>query len=315
MMPIPDSSKTCTADFADRHIHGIAGVDFATSNVADIRAALQYLHSRRTTIVAASIPTVGITEVSSILERLNFLVAAGSLEGVHLEGPFIASDYAGAHPAQAILSPTSPQGRSYLDTVLAHQQTSAPVTMMTVAPEVEGFEHLVERLVSHGITPALGHTAATYEQMRHGINVVHALTRAPVVITHAYNAMRGFHHRDPGPMLAVLEAATYELAVVELIADGRHVDLAIIRWWFENHPEAIRLVSDASAATLPSGSPPLTHNMPQLGHAGLTYPVPDGPVRTEGNTLASGAKDLLAIHDDLVSAGLDHAAVCGAMRP
>lgn len=313
-MPIPDSSRACSADFVDRHIHGIAGVDFATSSVADIRSGLEYLYSRRTRRVTASIPTVDITQLSSSLERLGPLVVAGLLEGVHLEGPFIARDYAGAHPVQAVLSPASSQGSSYLEAVLAHQRTHGVVTMMTLAPELEGFDTLVEALVAHGIAPALGHTDATYEQMAHAITVIHALTEAPVVITHAYNAMRGFHHRDPGPMLAVLEAAANDRVIVELIADGRHVHLGLIRWWFAHHPEAIRLVSDASAATVPPGGHPIGDSLPRLGHAQLDYPELQGPVVTDDHTLASGAKDLLAIHDDLVAAGVDHAAVCAAMR-
>ena len=85
-----DSSKSCTAQFADQHIHGLAGVDFATSTTSDIRAALALLAARRTTQVTASIPTVQQQQVPAILARLGPLFHEGLLSGIHFEGPFLA---------------------------------------------------------------------------------------------------------------------------------------------------------------------------------------------------------------------------------
>lgn len=313
-MPTHDSSKTCTHTFADRHIHGIAGVDFATSSVMQIRAALALLNSRRTTTVTASVPTVELSVLGGTLDRLASLHVEGLLAGVHLEGPFISPDFAGAHPHHAILTPDSSAGRVFVDTVLAYQSKSPVVTMMTVAPEVSGFEHLARQLALHGIQPALGHTGASYAQMRNAIDVVHGLTGRPVVITHLYNAMRGFHHRDPGPLLAILEAAQAGQVIVELIADGHHVNMALIQWWFHHHPAAVRLVSDASAATRIAGQPLLSNESPKLGHIALRRGDQVGPMLADGHTIASGGKDLLAIHDDLVAAGVAHDRVCDAMR-
>ena len=313
-MQTHDSSRICTHTFADRHIHGIAGVDFATSSVSEIRAALTLLASRRTTTVTASVPTVELSVLGNTLDRLRILHAEDLLAGVHLEGPFISADFAGAHPHNAILDPDSNAGRAFLDTVFEYQADSPSVTMMTVAPEVAGFEHLVSQLALHGIETALGHTGASYEQMRHAIEVVHGHTGQPVVITHLYNAMRGFHHRDPGPLLAILEAVQACKVIVELIADEHHVDMALIRWWFDHHPAAVRLVSDASAATHITSCAPLSDKPPRLGHMTLQHGKKAGPMLTGGHTIASGGKDLLAIHDGLVAAGLDHDLVCTAMR-
>lgn len=313
-MQTPGSSSACTHTFTDRHIHGIAGVDFATSPTADITAALQFLRRRRTTRVTASLPTLPVSFMSPVLQRLTPLCHRGLLDGVHLEGPFLAPTRAGAHPRDAILAPNTPDGRHLLALLLDHQATEPVLTMMTVAPELPGFDTLVPLLVEHNIAPALGHTDATYQQMSSGITTVLELTGQPVVITHCYNAMRGFHHRDPGPLLAIEQAAARGEVIVELIADGHHVDFEIIRWWFETHPTAVRLVSDASAATLPAGVSPLTAQAPRLGTQHLGYPLQAGPLLPDGQTLASGAADLLAIHDALVARGMDHAAVCAAMR-
>lgn len=309
-----DSSKSCTAQFADQHIHGLAGVDFATSTTSDIRAALALLAARRTTQVTASIPTVQQQQVPAILARLGPLFHEGLLSGIHFEGPFLAPAYAGAHSRQALLAPGELAGQNFLATVLKHQELAPMITMMTVAPELVGFEALVQQLVAYGIAPALGHTNAAYEQMRDGIDLVFQLTGRPVIITHLYNAMRGFHHREPGPLLAVIEAAQRGMVSIELIADGHHVHAGVISWWLTTYPTAVRLVSDASAATLPSGCKPLTQSTPMLGLTSLGYPSSGSPMLADGYTRASGASDLATIHDDLVAHGLDHAAVCAAMR-
>lgn len=313
-MPTPDSSNSCAQTFTDRHIHGIAGVDFATSPVPHIRDALTLLATRRTFSVTASLPSLELAALTEAFDRLGGLHAAGLLAGVHLEGPFLAPEFAGAHPHHVLELPNGASGQRCVDQVLGQQRDTGMVSMMTLAPELPGSSRLIEQLVQHDIEPALGHTGANYEQMRKAIEQIYALTGRPVVITHLYNAMRGFHHRDPGPLLAVFEAAQAQRVNVELIADGLHLAPDLVRWWFRHHPEAVRLVSDASAATRVPGHAPIATGTIRLGHAVLSETPDDGPRLSDGQTIASGGKDLLAIHDDLVAAGVDHELVCAAMR-
>lgn len=314
MMQTPVSSRACTRTFTDRHIHGIAAVDFATSPVAQIREALALLARRRTTGVVTSLPSLHKADLDDALSRLGHLYAQRLVTGVHLEGPFIAADYAGAHPTSVLHTPASAAGQRVFDTIMEHQSASSLVTMMTVAPELPGFAALVPRLVAHGIEPALGHTGATYAQLHEAIDLVTAHTGRPAVITHLYNAMRGFHHRDPGPPLAVAEAAADGRVTVELIADGHHVDHRLIVWWFRNYPDAVRLVSDASAATSIPEVSDIGSGPARLGHQVLHTQPQLGPRLANGQTIASGSKDLLTIHNDLVAAGIDHELVCAAMR-
>lgn len=313
-MQTPDSSDSCTQTFHDRHIHGIAGVDFATSSLAEIQAALELLHRRRTSRVTASLPSLAPKALYAALDRLRKLYATGLVDGVHLEGPFLAAEYAGAHPHQALLIPNSNAGRDLIESLCQVQADTPLITMMTVAPELPGFQTLARQLVTNNITPALGHTGATYDHMREAIRFVFDLTGKPVVITHLYNAMRGFHHRDPGPLLAIVEAAESKQVSIELIADGHHVDFGLIRWWFKHYPPAVRLVSDASAATAIAKVASLSTSTPRLGHRLLHSGVDAGPLLADQATIASGAHDLLSIHDRLVVAGFDHDLVCAAMR-
>src|SRR5699024_6938168 len=141
----PVSSNTCTQTFRDRHIHGIAGVDFATSSSEQIRAALALLRHRRTTHVTASLPSLHADNLWAALARLQSLHEQGLVAGVHLEGPFIAPEYAGAHPHEVLLKPDSVAGRDLLGQLLQLQAETSLVTMMTVAPELPGFEYLAQQ--------------------------------------------------------------------------------------------------------------------------------------------------------------------------
>src|SRR5699024_12135428 len=99
---------------------------------------LDLLRTRRTTQVTASIPTLPQPDTAAILDRLRPIFNDDLLAGVHFEGPFIADDFAGAHPRQAVLCPAEPNGQAFLATVLGHQAATPMVTMMTVAPELDG---------------------------------------------------------------------------------------------------------------------------------------------------------------------------------
>src|SRR5690625_5240290 len=230
-----DSSNKCTETFADRHIHRIDGGDFGTASSAEIIGAIELWPRRGNTKLTASSTTVPVTAFPDILQRLWPLVADNVLDGIHLEGPFLARGFAGAHPHDHVLAANSVLGRQLLDIVESHQTIQPSITMMTVAPETPGFSHLVHRLLDCGIIPALGHTAATAQQMRDGIQLLYDLTGDPVVITHCHNAMPPLHHRDPGPLLAIFEAAAADMVRVELIADGFHLDYELISWWLATY--------------------------------------------------------------------------------
>src|SRR5699024_8617354 len=153
-----------------RAIPGHGGGDFRYLFAGGNTAALDLLASRRTTNVTASIPTVSVTALPEILQRLSPLVADNLLDGIHVEGPFIAQRFAGAHPHEHILAATSDLGCQVLDIIETHQTRQPSITMMTVAPETPCFGQLVHLLLDCGIVPALGHTAATTQQMRDAID-------------------------------------------------------------------------------------------------------------------------------------------------
>ena len=146
------------------------------------------------------------------------LVDDGTLVGIHLEGPFLAPTRCGAQDPAGMLRPDPRLLDRLLDAGRGH------VVSMTYAAELDGADSLVDQLNSRGVLPSLGHTDADAATASASLSYAsgHARTgRASV--THLFNGMRPFHHRDPGPVAAALAAAGRGEAVVELVADGVHL--------------------------------------------------------------------------------------------
>ena len=108
--------------------------------------------------------------------------------------------------------------------------------MVTLAPERPGALAAIPQLVSAGVVVAVGHTDATYDETRA------ALAAGATAGTHLFNAMPPLHHREPGPVAALLESSAY----LELVADGVHVHPAVLALAWRTGRTA--LVTDAMAA-------------------------------------------------------------------
>lgn len=202
--------------FVDTHCHGGGGADYATTDPSEARRARQFHRSNGTTTSLASLATADIDLLCAQLETLAPLVHEGELAGIHLEGPFLSPVKRGAHDP-ALLRTPEPE---VVDRLLA--AGGSALTMITIAPELPGALAAIERLISAGVTVAVGHTDADERIVRE------ALDAGATIVTHLFNAMRPVDHRSPGPVPLLL---TDTRCQVELICDGFHV-----------HPDVIRLV-------------------------------------------------------------------------
>jgi N-acetylglucosamine-6-phosphate deacetylase len=211
--------------FVEVHIHGFAGVDFATADEDGYRRAAEALLETGVTSFRPSFITAPEDELVASLEG----VSRGL--GAHLEGPFISVDRLGMHPAAARRDPDV----ALLERLLA----AGPVAHMTLAPELPGAPELIDLLVARGITVACGHTNATAEE------AYAAFDRGAKHVTHLFNAMRPFTHRDPGIAGAALAR---DDVTVELILDGNHLSDEAVQLALRSAPGRIALVTDASAA-------------------------------------------------------------------
>ena len=110
------------------------------------------------------------------------LVRSASISKV----PFLSHAKRGVHPP-ALLEPAS---RELFDRMW--QAADGQVSVMTIAPEIEGAIDLIAEASQRGICVSLGHSDADLPAALAGIRAGarHA--------THTFNAMRALDHRDPG---------------------------------------------------------------------------------------------------------------------
>ncbi|MEB3231039.1 MAG: N-acetylglucosamine-6-phosphate deacetylase [Leptolyngbyaceae bacterium] len=205
---------------------------------------------------------------------------AAQILGVHLEGPCLNPAKRGAHPEEHLLSLTV----DHIKQVLGDYATL--VKVITLAPELDPTGEVIPYLRSLGITVSLGHSLATATE------ATRAFDQGASMITHAFNAMPGLHHRDPGLLGAAL---THEAVWSGFIADGEHVCPTMLALLLRTSPNLF-LVSDALAP---------------LGLADGLYPwdtrqinVTKGTARLLDGTLSGTTLPLLAGVQNLVRWGL-----------
>jgi N-acetylglucosamine-6-phosphate deacetylase len=212
--------------FIDLQVNGAYGIDVMSASVEELLELSHCLAHEGTT---GWLPTV-ITSPLDQIERCDAIIAqamaaqadqerragsrtlvGASILGMHLEGPFISPKRLGVHPALNLL----PQGEA-LEWVLQLKS----LKLITLAPELDGALDAIRMLTAHGVAVSIGHSDATYEQAAAGVEA------GARMFTHIFNAMRPFHHREPGVAGAALALPGVFPA---FIADGVHVHPAALR--------------------------------------------------------------------------------------
>lgn len=223
---------TVVPGFVDTHVHGGGGGSFS---VADQTANAVELHRRHgTTTLIASLVTESPVDLLRQVTELSEQVGAGLIAGIHLEGPWLARERCGAHDPALLRDPEPAELEAVFDAA------AGSIRMVTLAPERTGGLAAIRWIVAAGAVAAVGHTEAGYAQTRAAIDA------GATVATHLFNAMRPIHHREPGPVIALLEDPR---VTVEVITDGVHVDGALYRHVSRSvGPDRVSLVTDAMAA-------------------------------------------------------------------
>jgi N-acetylglucosamine-6-phosphate deacetylase len=231
----------------DTHVHGGGGAQFSSGDPDEIAAAARFHATGGTTALLATTVSASPRRLAPMLEAIARVAAAGPggppralLLGSHLEGPFVNRRRAGALDPATFFDPDA----GVLEALLA--AGAGTVRMVTLAPELPGALELIGALARAGVIASIGHSDATYEQVR-----LAALAGARAV-AHTFNAMRGLHHREPGTVGAALDLPALSC---ELIADGVHVSAPALRLAVAAKGlGGLRLVTDAmQAAGMPDG--------------------------------------------------------------
>ncbi|KAK7473401.1 hypothetical protein BaRGS_00035374 [Batillaria attramentaria] len=243
--------------FIDVQLNGAFGVNFSDEK-ADILAGLYkvaegVLEHGVTSFcptVVTSPPEIYHTILPQMKKFPGSSKGAGVL-GIHLEGPFISREKKGAHPEVYILG-----FKNGFQDLLDIYGSLDNVAIITVAPELERSEEVIRECVSRGITVSVGHSMANLVQGEEAVG------HGASFITHLFNAMLPFHHRDPHLVgLLTSERLPHEKTIFYgLISDGIHTHPAALRIAHRVHPKGLVLVTDAMQAM---GMPEGTYNFVQ----------------------------------------------------
>ncbi len=284
----------------DIHFHGCAGYDFSDGTPEALDAIGTYeLKCGITSICPASMTLAEDTLVSvcenAAAYREHCRGRQGSrLCGIHLEGPFISLEKKGAQNPAFIRKP---------DAAVFHRLQDAAgglVRLITIAPETEGADAFIRELESE-VHISVGHTTSDYE------TAYQAFSLGADHVTHFFNAMPGFSHREPGVIGAAFDA---KHVMPEMICDGIHIAPPAVRVAFELFgAERMILISDSMMATgMPDG---------EYSLGGLPVKVTGNLATLQDGTLAGSATNLMDCMRTAVSMGipLETAVRCATYNP
>lgn len=270
-----------TPGFVDIHGHGGAGASFDDGPDA-IRTARAMHRAHGATRAVVSLVTAPLEDLATRAAMVADLRDTDAdVLGSHLEGPFLDPGHKGAHDPALLRHPTATDLRHLLD---AGRGT---IRQITLAPELPGGLDAVRAVVAGGAAAAVGHTGADDDTVRA------AFDAGATILTHAFNAMHGIHHREPGP---VLTAAADRRVTVEAIADGVHLHPHVVKLVFDEAPGRVALITDAMAA---AGSDDGDYRLGSLHVA-----VRDGVARVDSGSIAGSTLTLDVALRRTVDAGV-----------
>lgn len=226
-------NETLIPGFVDMHCHGGGGKYFSDEEDSGIQKVVDLHSTHGTTSMLASLVTEPIPTLKKQIKRLSPFIEAGTISGIHLEGPYLSPVRCGAHEPSLLREPTITELGELLDVGAGH------IKMITMAPELPNAIEVIEFLVRQGVVVALGHSNADFETAKRAIDAGASVT------THFYNGLPPIDHRDTNITSAVLLDGRLSL---ELILDGHHVNVPAAELMFIAAPNRIALVTDAMSA-------------------------------------------------------------------
>lgn len=199
----------------DVHFHGCVGHDFSDGTPEALEKIAEYQAKNGITTIVPATMTLPEPYLLQVMANAGAYKSekGAHLAGINMEGPYISEEKKGAQLSKYIRKPNVEEFRKL--------QTAANglIKLCDIAPEVEGALKFAEELQDE-VRISAAHTNANYEEantffMNGGCH-----------LTHMYNGMTSFSHREPGVIGAAMDNPH---VMVELICDGIHV-----------HPSAVR---------------------------------------------------------------------------
>jgi N-acetylglucosamine-6-phosphate deacetylase len=277
----PNGRGVAAPGFVDLQVNGFGGVDLLEADADGYRRAGEALLETGVTSYLPTFISAPEDQLVSALAAVPVTAEGPRILGVHLEGPFLAPSRLGTHPPEARRDPDP----ALLERLLG----AGPIRLVTLAPELEGADGLVELLHDHGITVSCGHSDATAEEANAAFDL------GVRTVTHLFNAMRPFRHRDPGIAGAALAR---DDVIVQIILDGVHLapETAQIVW--RAATGRLALVTDAFAGA----GTGMSDGSYSLGSLEVT--LRDGVVRGPDGVLAGSTLTMVEAARNLHALGV-----------
>lgn len=231
--------------YIDVQINGGFGIDF-THNLNNVEEGVSVVAKRLLRYGVTSFCPTLVTSPKEIYHQLlprikkrNGGAHGAAVLGIHLEGPFISANKKGAHEEEHIQK--LDKG---FDSLLETYGNLDNVCYITLAPELPNALSVIKELCNRKIKVSLGHSIANFGEGEEAVKC------GATFITHLFNAMLPFHHRDPGlvGLLTADEVLPRKRVYYGIIADGIHTHPAALRIAHRTHPDGLVLVTDAISA-------------------------------------------------------------------
>jgi N-acetylglucosamine-6-phosphate deacetylase len=225
----------------DTHVHGAGGGDFSDGKEQSFHTAAGTLcHLGTTSFYATTFYRSGAgNRHLELLSGTQIGMREADCAGIHIEGPFINPKKKGGIPPEYIAAPDPAVFQDI------KEKCGKKPLILTAAPEIPGMDEILALCRKNAVWTSLGHSDADTEAARKGFG------QGIGLVTHLGNAMRPFHHRDPGPLPAILESG----ACVQLISDGVHLHADAVKFYYDIFgPERCVCITDGIECTgLPDG--------------------------------------------------------------
>ena len=247
---IPSSIKSydmngmiLTPGFIDVLVHGGGGAGFADDNEESIGTVSEFFFEHGTTGLLASLYSKPLKLLVKDVARIAKYVDSHkdtNVKGIHMEGPFINPEMKGAMKEEYLWKPDVGRWNQLF------AASKGYIKLMTIAPELPGCHDVMRAAANDRVVLSVGHSMALFHEIEAAID------NGAAHVTHMFNAMQPFHHREPGVIVGGLLRNELKL---ELIADGIHVHPAVMRLMYNIKGDGgIVLITDAIRASgMPDG--------------------------------------------------------------
>lgn len=207
----------------DTHVHGCKGADVMDNDKEGLQTMSKGMLEGGVTSFLATTLTADhdlLTDVSKTIREFKGQEEGAKIQGIFFEGPYFTEKYKGAQNPKYLGAPELDEFHQW------QEAAGGLIKKIALAPEYENAAKFTKQVTSEGVTVAMGHSDATFEEAKKVANA------GASIFVHTFNGMRGFTHREPGMVGAALNL---EHLYRELICDGHHV-----------HPTACDVVMNAA---------------------------------------------------------------------